>query len=125
MALPKVSLTTKIFIGLILGVLLGWIAPEWGTAVRPLSLLFLNLIKSIIAPLIFSTLVIGIAGTGDIRQVGRIGFKSLLYFEIVTTFALVIGLFAVNITKPGVGVSLAGIHKSDDKGVLSGRAAAL
>lgn len=106
MALPKVSLTTKIFIGLILGILLGWLKPDWGTAVRPLSILFLNLIKAIIAPLIFSTLVIGIAGTGDIRQVGRIGLKALIYFEIVTTFALFIGLAAVNITKPGVGVTL-------------------
>jgi proton glutamate symport protein len=106
MKLPKLSLTTKIFIGLVLGVLLGYLKPDWGTAVRPLSLLFLNLIKSIIAPLIFSTLVIGIAGTGDIRQVGRIGLKSLVYFEVVTTFALVIGLLAVNLTKPGIGVVL-------------------
>src|SRR5438046_8938774 len=121
MRLPTVSLTTKIFIGLILGVLLGWLKPDWGTAVRPLSLLFLNLIKSIIAPLIFSTLVIGIAGTGDIRQVGRIGVKSLLYFEIVTTFALVIGLAAVNLTKPGVGVSLAGGHKEENTAVLADR----
>src|SRR6476469_6839609 len=106
MALPKVSLTTKIFIGLILGILVGWLKPEWGIAARPLSILFLNLIKSVIAPLIFSTLVIGIAGTGDIRQVGRIGLKALIYFEIVTTFALFIGLGAVNPTKPGVGVTL-------------------
>ncbi len=106
MAIPKVSLTTKIFIGLILGILLGWLKPDWGIAARPLSVLFLNLIKSVIAPLIFSTLVIGIAGTGDIRQVGRIGLKALVYFEIVTTFALFIGLGAVNLTKPGVGVSL-------------------
>src|SRR6185369_10085436 len=96
-----------------------------GAAVRPLSLLFLNLIKAIIAPLIFSTLVIGIAGTGDIKQVGRIGIKSLVYFEIVTTFALFIGLAAVNITKPGVGVSLAGIARQEDKAVLAGRAADL
>jgi proton glutamate symport protein len=106
MKLPRLSLTTKIFIGLIVGILLGYFKPEWGTAVRPLSLLFLNLIKSIIAPLIFATLVIGIAGTGDVRQVGRIGLKSLVYFEVVTTFALVIGLAAVNLTKPGVGVHL-------------------
>jgi len=85
---------------------LGWLKPDWGIALRPLSILFLNLIKSVIAPLIFSTLVIGIAGTGDIKQVGRIGLKSLVYFEIVTTFALFIGLAAVNLTKPGVGVSL-------------------
>jgi proton glutamate symport protein len=122
MRLPKVSLTTKIFIGLIAGVILGRIAPEWGVAVRPLSILFLNLIKSIIAPLIFSTLVIGIAGTGDIRQVGRIGVKALVYFEIVTTFALFIGLAAVNITKPGVGVSLTGVHREDNKATLADRA---
>src|SRR5438034_8211705 len=108
--LPKISLTWKIMIGLVLGIVLGYLKPEWGTAVRPLSLLFLNLIKSIIAPLIFSTLVIGIAGTGDIRQVGRIGLKALVYFEIVTTFALVIGLAAVNLTKPGVGVVLPPAH---------------
>ena len=122
MALPKVSLTTKIFIGLVAGVLLGYIAPQWGTAVRPLSLLFLNLIKSVIAPLIFSTLVVGIAGTGDIRQVGRIGLKSLVYFEIVTTFALFIGLGAVNLTQPGRGVSLAGAHLEENKAVLADRA---
>src|SRR5713101_5720 len=125
MRLPKVSLTTKIFIGLILGILLGWLKPDWGIAVRPLSLLFLNLIKSVIAPLIFATLVIGIAGTGDIRQVGRIGLKALLYFEIVTTFALFIGLAAVNLTKPGVGVSLAGITRPEDKAVLAERALSL
>ncbi|HEV8432112.1 MAG TPA: cation:dicarboxylase symporter family transporter [Thermoanaerobaculia bacterium] len=122
MALPKVSLTTKIFIGLIAGILLGWLKPDWGMAVRPLSLLFLNLIKSIIAPLIFATLVIGIAGTGDVRQVGRIGVKALVYFEIVTTFALFIGLGAVNLTRPGEGVSLAGVHREDDKAILADRA---
>jgi proton glutamate symport protein len=120
--LPKVSLTWKIMIGLALGILLGYLKPEWGASVRPLSLLFLNLIKSIIAPLIFSTLVVGIAGTGDIKQIGRIGLKSLIYFEIVTTFALVIGLAAVNITRPGVGVSLAGIEKPEDKSTLAARA---
>src|SRR5213593_4606125 len=123
--LPKISLTWKIMIGLVLGIVLGYLKPDWGTAVRPLSLLFLGLIKSIIAPLIFSTLVIGIAGTGDIRQVGRIGVKSLFYFEIVTTFALIIGLAAVNITKPGVGVSLAGVHKEENKAVLADRAQTL
>ena len=109
-------------IGLVLGILLGYLKPQWGTALRPLSILFLNLIKSVIAPLIFSTLVIGIAGTGDIKQVGRMGAKALIYFEIVTTFALFIGLAAVNITKPGIGVSLAGIAKPEDKSVLAERA---
>ena len=101
MKLPTLSLTAKIFIGLFLGILIGSIWPHFGVSLRPLSILFLNLIKSIIAPLIFATLVIGIAGTGDIRQVGRIGFKSLLYFEIVTTFALFIGLGAVNLDQAG------------------------
>src|SRR6185503_19126206 len=118
----KISLTWKIMIGLALGILLGYLKPEWGTALRPLSILFLNLIKAIIAPLIFSTLVIGIAGTGDIKQVGRIGVKALVYFEIVTTFALFIGLAAVNITRPGIGVSLAGIIRPEDKAVLAERA---
>src|SRR5215470_6443111 len=125
MRLPKISLTWKIMIGLVLGILLGYLKPEWGIAVRPLSVLFLNLIKSIIAPLIFSTLVIGIAGTGDIKQVGRIGLKSLIYFEIVTTFALFIGLAAVNITRPGQGVSLAGVTRPEDKAILAARAQAL
>src|SRR5438105_10472557 len=121
----KISLTTKIFIGLIAGILLGYFMPAWGIAVRPLSTLFLNLIKSIIAPLIFATLVVGIAGTGDIRQVGRIGVKALLYFEIVTTLALFIGLAAVNITRPGDGVSLVGIARGDDKATLAQKAQTL
>src|ERR1700754_2072251 len=125
MKLPKISLTWKIIIGLILGIVFGALNHEWGMALRPLSTLFLNLIKSIIAPLIFSTLVIGIAGTGDIKQVGRIGIKSLVYFEIVTTFALFIGLAAVNITRPGEGGSLAGVHKEDNKAVLAERARGL
>jgi len=123
--MPKISLTTKIFIGLALGIVIGWLKPDWGIELRPLSILFLNLIKSVIAPLIFSTLVIGIAGTGDIKQVGRIGFKALIYFEIVTTFALVIGLAAVNITKPGVGVSLKGVTRPEDKAVLADKASKL
>ena len=117
MKLPKISLTWKIMIGLALGIFLGWLIREidlksadhhvFGIAtqdllafIRSLSTLFLNLIKSIIAPLIFATLVVGISGTGDIKQVGRIGAKSLLYFEVVTTLALFIGLIAVNITRP-------------------------
>ncbi len=112
-------------IGLVIGIFVGWLLPQWGLSARPLSNLFLNLIKSIIAPLIFATLVIGISGTGDIKQVGRIGGKSLIYFEIVTTVALFIGLAAVNITQPGKGVSLAGVAKSEDKSVLANRAKAL
>src|SRR5881396_1899864 len=102
------SLTTQILIGLVLGGLLGYISPKWGNNVYFLRDIFLNLIKSIIAPLIFSTLVVGIAGGGDLKQVGRMGAKALLYFEIVTTIALFIGLGIVNLTKPGAGVTLSG-----------------
>jgi proton glutamate symport protein len=83
---------------------------QWfsATALKPLSTIFLRMIKSLIAPLIFATLVVGIAGHGDdMRRIGRLAFKSIVYFEIVTTLALFIGLFAVNITKPGIGVNLA------------------
>src|SRR5258708_6019589 len=102
------SLTTQILIGLVLGGLLGYLSPKWGNNIYFLRDIFLNLIKSIIAPLIFSTLVVGIAGGGDLKKVGRMGAKALLYFEIVTTIALFIGLGIVNLTKPGAGVLLAG-----------------
>src|SRR3989441_4475610 len=102
----KPSLTTQILLGLVLGGVLGYVSPEWGNRVYFLRDIFLNLIKSIIAPLIFSTLVVGIAGGGDLKKVGRMGLKALLYFEIVTTIALFIGLAVVNLTKPGYGVAL-------------------
>ena len=100
------SLTVQIFVGLIVGVLIGWLRPEWGNKIYFLRDIFLNLIKSIIGPLVFSTLVVGIAGGGDLRKVGRMGVKALVYFEIVTTAALFIGLAVVNFTQPGVGVPL-------------------
>ncbi len=105
------SLTTQILIGLVLGGLLGYLSPGpngWGNKVYFLRDIFLNLIKSVIAPLIFSTLVVGIAGGGDLKRVGRMGLKALLYFEAVTTAALFIGLGIVNLIKPGIGVALAG-----------------
>ncbi|MDQ6626078.1 MAG: cation:dicarboxylase symporter family transporter [Verrucomicrobiota bacterium] len=101
------SLTTQIMLGLVIGGFIGWIQPEWGNKVYFLRDIFLNLIKSIIGPLVFSTLVVGIAGSGDLKKVGRMGMKALIYFEVVTTLALAIGLLIVNITKPGVGVVLA------------------
>ncbi len=101
------SLTTQIMIGLIVGALIGWLRPDWGNQVYFLRDIFINLIKSIIAPLVFSTIVVGIAGAGALKKVGRIGIKALVFFEIVTTAALFIGLAIVNLTKPGVGVTLA------------------
>ena len=101
------SLTTQIMIGLVLGAVIGWLRPDWGNAVYFLRDIFINLIKSIIAPLVFSTIVVGIAGAGALKKVGRMGLKALVYFEIVTTAALFIGLAVVNFTKPGAGVTLA------------------
>src|SRR6201990_330747 len=103
----RLSLTAQIFLGLILGGLLGYLRPDWGNAVYFLRDIFINLIKSIIAPLVFSTIVVGIAGAGALRKVGRMGIKALIYFEIVTTAALFIGLAVVNFMKPGAGVTLA------------------
>jgi proton glutamate symport protein len=93
-------------IGLLAGALIGWLRPDWGNKVYFLRDIFINLIKSIIAPLVFSTIVVGIAGAGALKKVGRIGFKALIFFEIVTTAALFIGLAVVNLIKPGTGVTL-------------------
>src|SRR2546423_9867569 len=108
------SLTVQIMIGLVVGGFIGWLRPDWGNAVYFLRDIFINLIKSIIAPLVFSTIVVGIAGAGALKKVGRMGVKALVYFEIVTTAALFIGLAVVNFTKPGVGVTLA----AGDTGVV-------
>jgi proton glutamate symport protein len=97
----------QIMIGLVVGGVIGWLRPDWGNAVYFLRDIFINLIKSIIAPLVFSTIVVGVAGAGALRKVGRMGAKALIYFEIVTTAALFIGLAVVNFTKPGIGVTLA------------------
>jgi len=104
------GLTAQIFIGLALGIAIGAyinnVNPAWADAIRPFSQLFLRLIKMIIAPLIFGTLVAGTAGAGHVKSVGRMGLRAIIYFEVVTTIALLIGLFAVNITRPGAGISL-------------------
>jgi len=106
----RISLTQQIIIGLVLGILVGALIdhfdPTKAAYVKPFSQIFLRLIKMIIAPLIFSSLVAGIAGAGHVRVVGRMGLKAILYFEVVTTLALVIGLVAVNVTQPGAGLDL-------------------
>ncbi len=128
----KISLTQQIFIGLAVGILVGWLihqlfdtnpqakeqAIQW---VRVLSRIFLSLIKVIIAPLIFSTLVVGIAGAGSIKAVGRIGLKAMAYFTVATLLALVIGLVAVNLTRPGDGVNLPSEQSAEAK-EIAGRA---
>jgi proton glutamate symport protein len=100
------SLTPWIFVAMVAGAELGFDAPQVAVQLRVLSDIFLRLIKAIVAPLILATLIMGIAGHGDLKSVGRIGIKSLVYFEVLTTLALAIGLVAINLTKAGVGLSL-------------------
>ncbi|RTL42673.1 MAG: cation:dicarboxylase symporter family transporter [Candidatus Melainabacteria bacterium] len=100
------SLTTQIFIGLFAGIAIGWLYPQVGLAIEPGAEVFLRMVKTIIAPLIFATLVVGIAGGGHVSSVGRLGLKCMIYFEVVTTFALAIGLLLVNTVHPGFGVNL-------------------
>ncbi|MCU1384181.1 MAG: sodium:dicarboxylate symporter [Acidobacteria bacterium] len=113
---PGPSNTTQILIGLVLGVLVGYLFPSsdangvhiagFAEQIKPLADVFLRMIKMIIAPLLFSTLVVGIAGTGDMKTMGRIGLKAIVYFELATTIALFLGLALVNIFKPGAGMAL-------------------
>ncbi len=103
----NLSLTWWIFIGMGAGILLGWLAPDIGVNLKPLSTVFLRMIKSVVVPIIFGTLVVGIAGHGDdLKRIGRLAVKSISYFWLMTSVALAIGLIAVNITKPGIGVVL-------------------
>jgi proton glutamate symport protein len=104
--LKRLSLTAWIFIGMACGIVLGVAAPGLARNLGVVSTIFLRLIKSIIAPLLFGTLVYGIAGAGNLRQMGRIGLKTILYFEMVTTVALMLGLGAVNLVRPGDGMRL-------------------
>ncbi|WP_219341604.1 dicarboxylate/amino acid:cation symporter [Nevskia soli] len=97
----------RIFAGMVAGVAIGVWFPATARDLAPISMVFLRLIRSILAPLIFATLVYGIAGSGDLKKMGRIGLKSIVYFEVITTIALFIGLAAVNFLRPGVGRTLA------------------
>ena len=105
--------TTQIFIGLALGILIGATMPDVAVAIKPLADMFLRMIKMIVAPLLFSTLVVGIAGTGDMKAMGRIGLKALIYFEVATTIALFLGLGLVNWFQPGAGVNVVGTATTD------------
>lgn len=100
----KKSLTAWIMASMVLGVLIGYEYKDFSQNLVFLRQIFLNLVKAIVAPLLFSTLVVGIAGHSNLKQVGRLGWKSLLYFEVVTTLALIIGLIAINLSQAGVGI---------------------
>ena len=106
-AWSKRSLTTWILVSMVAGAEIGHDFPAFASSLRLLSQIFLQMIKVIIAPLLFATLVSGIAGHADLKKVGRMGIKAIIYFELVTTIALVIGLAAINISKAGVGMQLA------------------
>ena len=103
-AVVKRNLTTSILVSMLVGTEIGYDFPEVGISLHFLRQIFLQMIKTVIAPLLFATLVTGIAGHSDLKQVGRMGWKSLLYFEVVTTFALLIGLFFANWFRPGEGI---------------------
>ena len=90
------NLTVQVVIGIILGITVGYFFPDFGSQLKVLAEWFIKLIKMVIAPIIFFTVVIGIGGMGDMKKVGRIGGKALLYFEIVSTFALAIGILVAN-----------------------------
>lgn len=98
------GLATQIFLGLILGIAFGYLFPEYGKNLKPLGDAFIRMIKMIVVPLIFSSLIMGIAGTGDFKKLGRLGGKAILWFEFATTLALIVGLVVVNVLKPGLGV---------------------
>lgn len=100
------KLTLNIFIALVAGILFGWLLPQYAVKMQPLGDIFLRMVKMIIAPLIFATLTVGIAGHGDVKNLGKIGLKTIIYFEIATTIALVLGLLMANILKPGVGFNI-------------------
>ncbi|KAF9409864.1 hypothetical protein BGZ94_001832 [Podila epigama] len=113
----KTNLTMWIIVAMIVGIILGHFAPTFAQEIKPLGDLFLRMIQCVVGPLIFSTLVVGIAGHGDdLARVGRLALKSIIYFEVVTTFALIVGLLAVNIAKPGSGFSMDGLTAPESAG---------
>ncbi|MBM3884432.1 MAG: C4-dicarboxylate transporter DctA [Gemmatimonadetes bacterium] len=107
------NLTFQVLVAVSLGVLVGVVAPDVGKALKPLGDTFINLVKMVITPIIFLTIVHGIASMADLRRLGRVGGKALLYFEVVSTLALVIGMVIVNLTKPGAGLDVSTLATGD------------
>src|SRR5688572_10259647 len=100
------DLSLQILVAMLLGALVGYVWPQSADSLRPLGDLFIRLVRMIVAPIIFCTVVHGIASVGEARRVGRVAVKALIYFEIVTTVALVLGLVMVNVWAPGVGMNV-------------------
>ena len=117
------NLTVRVLVAIAAGALLGALAPDAGRAMKPLGDVFINLVRMVIAPVIFLTVVLGIASMRDLRQVGRVGGKAFLYFELVTTIALAIGLVVVNVTRPGAGLDAATLAAAKGSAAVSQYAA--
>ena len=100
------TLYIQVLIGIVLGGLLGYLKPKWGVELKPLGDAFVSLVKMLIGPIIFTTVVVGLAGMGDLKRIGRVGAKALIYFEVVTTLALLIGLVVANTFTPGAGFNV-------------------
>jgi proton glutamate symport protein len=114
--MKKFGLAIQIFIGLMLGIAVGayfFGNPQVETFLQPIGTIFLRLIKMIVIPIVVSSIIVGVAGTGDMKSLGKLGGKTILYFEIVTTIAIVLGLLAANIFKPGLGVDMSHLEKTD------------
>jgi aerobic C4-dicarboxylate transport protein len=107
------NLTFQVLVAISIGVVLGIAAPEVGRAMRPVGDTFIKLVKMVIGPIIFLTIVLGIGNMADLKKVGKVGGKAMIYFEIVTTFALAIGLAVVNLTRPGAGLNVASLQRGD------------
>ncbi|ADU94950.1 cation:dicarboxylate symporter family transporter [Geobacillus sp. Y412MC52] len=112
----KIGLAWQIFIGLILGIMVGAIFygnPKVATYLQPIGDVFLRLIKMIVIPIVVSSLIVGVANVGDVKKLGKLGGKTILYFEIITTVAIIVGLLAANLFQPGVGVNMKSLEKTD------------
>ena len=96
----------QVIVAVLLGILVGFVNPHGGESLKPLGDGFIKLIRMLLAPIIFGTIVVGIAKMGNLKEVGRVGVKALVYFEVVSTLALVIGLVVVNVLKPGIGMNV-------------------
>jgi len=110
-------LYVQVIIGIICGVIVGWLFPPFAPTAKLISDMFINMIRMVIAPVIFFTIVLGIAGAGNLKKVGRVGGKGLIYFEVVTTMAIIIGLVVANLIKPGVGVTHNSINSANVKAI--------
>jgi aerobic C4-dicarboxylate transport protein len=115
------NLTVRVLVAIALGVAVGVLWPGVGRAMKPVGDTFVNLVRMVIAPIIFLTIVLGVAHTRDLKQVGRVGLKAFVYFEVVTTFALAIGLVVVNLVRPGHGIDASRVSAADVARVSQGQ----